>query len=363
MQPEARPDQHPDLTVIIASLNGARGLDQCLRALATQSIRSRLEIVVVDDGSTDDTAAVGQAHGVTVISHPRNLGIAAARNTGLNAAKADIVAFLDDDCEPEPGWAEHLLSGYASGDVVGVTGPIIPRTPPGYLSGFLTRNNPLVPLELELTQSYSVAHRFALYLRRQWSPHVKTGQRDVYSFVGANMSFRRKALFESGQFDERFRFGAEELDMCMRVAEAIPGARLTFVPRARVAHCFKPQLRDTLRRSRSYGIGSARLHRKWPSLPPTLFPGPVLVLAVLASAILFTPLVIAAVAAPPLLYPRGLRIAVRERRPAALLDGYVRLAQETCEDIGIAQGTWRFRQLPPETPRAVTGQAELDRVT
>jgi GT2 family glycosyltransferase len=356
-----RPDRHPELTVVIASLNGAQGLDRCLRALATQSMRSRIEIVVVDDGSTDDTAAVGRAHGVSVISHPENLGIAAARNTGLNAAKADIVAFLDDDCEPEPAWAEHLLGGYASSDVVGVTGPIIPRTPRGYMSGFLTRNNPLVPLELELTESYSVARRFLLYLRRQWTAQVKTGQRDVYSFVGANMSFRRKALFEAGQFDERFRFGAEELDMCMRVAEAIPGARLTFVPRARVAHCFKPQLRDTLRRSRSYGIGSARLHRKWPSLPPTLFPAPILMAALLALAILFPPLVIAAVVAPLLLYPRGLRIAAGERRPAALLDGYVRLAQETCEDIGIAQGTWRFRQLPPEAARAVTGQAALDR--
>jgi GT2 family glycosyltransferase len=343
---------HPELTVIIASLNGAEGLDRCLRALATQSTRSRVEIVVVDDGSTDDTAAVGRAHGAAVISHPRNLGIAAARNTGLNAAKADIVAFLDDDCEPEPGWAEHLLAGYTSSDVVGVTGPIIPRTPPGYMSGFLTRNNPLVPLELELTESYSVAHRFLLYVRRQWSAQEQTGQRDVYSFVGANMSFRRKALFESGQFDERFRFGAEELDMCMRVAGAIPGARLTFVPQARVAHCFKPQLRDTLRRSRSYGIGSARLHRKWPSLPPTLFPAPVLVLLLLGLTIVFPPAGIAAVAAPVLVYPRGLRTAVRERRPAALLDGYVRLAQETCEDIGIVQGTWRFRQLPPEVPRA-----------
>jgi GT2 family glycosyltransferase len=342
---------HPELTVVVASLNGAAGLDRCLRALATQSMGSRMEIVVVDDGSTDDTAAVGRAHGVTVISHPRNLGIAAARNTGLNAAKADIVAYLDDDCEPEPDWAERLLSGYASSDVVGVTGPIIPRTPRGYMRGFLTRNNPLVPLELELTESYGIAHRFLLYVRRQWSVRELTGPRDVYSFAGANMSFRRKALFEAGQFDERFRFGAEELDMCMRVPEAMPGARLTFVPQARVAHFFKPQLRDTLRRSRSYGIGSARLHRKWPSLPPTLFPAPPLVLLLLALTVVFPPLGLAAVAAPVLLYPRGLRVAVRERRPAPLLDGYVRLAQETCEDIGIVQGTWRFRQLPPEVTR------------
>src|SRR5579875_3758581 len=338
---------HPDLTVVIPSLNGARGVDRCLRALAAQSIRPRMEILVIDDGSTDDTASVARAHGVTVISHPGNRGIAAARNTGLNAATADIVAFLDDDCEPEPEWARHLLSGYAADDVAGVSGPIIPRTPPGYLSGFLTRNNPLVPLELELTESYSLPYRFYLYLRRQWSAEPRTGPRDVYSFAGANMSFRRKVLFEAGQFDERFRFGAEELDLCMRIGQALPDTRLAFVPGARVVHHFKPQLRDTLRRSRSYGVGSARLHRKWPSLPPTVFPVPALVLVLLAAAAWLPVLAIAAGLAPVLLYPRGLRTAVREHRPPALLDGYVRLAQAACENIGIAAGSCELRRLPP----------------
>ena len=353
---------HPDLTVIIPSLNGARGVDRCLRALAAQSIRSRMEILVVDDGSTDDTAAVARAHGVTVLSHPVNLGIAAARNTGLNAAAADIVAFLDDDCEPEPDWARHLLSGYADGDVAGVSGPIIPRTPPGYLSGFLTRNNPLVPLELELTNSYSLPYRFYLYVRRQWSAGPRTGPRDVYSFAGANMSFSRKALFEAGQFDERFRFGAEELDMCMRVARSRPGTRLAFVPAARVVHHFKPQLRDTLRRSRSYGVGSARLHRKWPSLPPTMFPGPVLVLMLLAAAVWQPALAVAAAVAPLALYPGGLRAAIREHQAAALLDAYVRLGQETCEDVGIVQGFWRFRRLAPERPREAADGPTLEQV-
>jgi GT2 family glycosyltransferase len=353
---------HPDLSVVIPSLNGAEGVDRCLRALEAQSIRPRMEIIVVDDGSTDATASVAQAHGVTVIRHPHNLGIAAARNTGLNVAKADIVAFLDDDCVPESGWARELLAGYAAEDVAGVCGPIIPSTPPGLLRGFLSRNNPLAPLELELANGYGLPYRFYLYLRRQVAGEPRTDTRDVYSFVGANMSFRRKVLFEAGQFDERFRFGAEELDLCMRVTQSIEGARLVFVPRACVVHHFKPQLRDTLRRSRSYGIGSARLHRKWPSLPPTFFPIPVLVLALLAAAPLLPELAVAAVAAPLALYPRGLRAAIRDRAPAALLDGYLLLAQETWEDIGVVQGFWRFRRLPPERPRDPANRIDLEQV-
>jgi glycosyltransferase involved in cell wall biosynthesis len=353
---------HPDLTVVIPSLNGARGVDRCLRALAAQTIRARMEILVVDDGSTDDTAAVARAHGVTVVRHPHNLGIAAARNTGLTAAKADIIAFLDDDCEPEPEWARQVLAGYAYEDIAGVCGPIIPRTPPGLLRGFLSRNNPLVPLELELADGYGLPYRLYLYIRRQWSSRPKTGARDVYSFAGANMSFRRKALFDAGQFDERFRFGAEELDMCMRVTQTIEGARLAFVPQARVIHHFKPQLRDTLRRSRSYGIGSARLHRKWPSLPPTFFPVPVFILTLLVAAAWLPALAAVAAVAPLALYPRGIQAALRVHRPSALLDGYLLLAQEAWEDIGIVQGFWRFRRLASERPPEAANRVELKQV-
>ena len=99
------------MSVIVCSLNGAAGVDRCFRALAAQTVRSSLELILVDDGSTDATSAIGHAHGATVIRHATNQGLAAARNSGLDAAKAPIAAFLDDDCEPEPQWAEQLLAG------------------------------------------------------------------------------------------------------------------------------------------------------------------------------------------------------------------------------------------------------------
>jgi GT2 family glycosyltransferase len=227
----------------------------------------------------------------------------------------------------------------------------VPRTPPGYLSGFLRRNNPLAPLEIELAARASLPYRFWLYLRRQWSPRPRTGRRDVYSLVGANMSFRRKVLFDVGQFDERFTFGAEELDLCLRVARTVPGARLGFVPDCRVGHHFSKDLRDTLRRSRAYGLGSARLNRKWPGLPPTIYPGPVAVVALLAAAPWLPGLAVAACLLPLVLYPRGASTAIGQRHIAALLDGYVQLLQEAAQDIGFARGWWRFRRLAPERGR------------
>jgi glycosyltransferase involved in cell wall biosynthesis len=332
-----------DLSVVICSLNGASGVDRCLRSLAHQTGDVRLEVIVVDDGSTDATSDVAHAHGVTVVRHDYNRGLAAARNSGIRAASAPIVAFLDDDCEPEPQWAWRLIEGYSHA-VVGVGGAVEPQTPASFMAGYLERHNPLAPLEIDLARSNSLPYRFYLYLRQLWTKQQRHGKRDVYSLVGANMSFRRQALLDIGLFDERFRFGAEELDLCMRLNDATRG-RLVLVPAARVAHHFAPSVRDTLRRSRAYGRGSARLYRKWPSVSPTIFPGPLVVLVVLLTSVLLPLLLVAGLTLPILMYPHGLRDAVIRRRPACILDAYLKFAQEACEDVGFFQGLWRFRHL------------------
>jgi glycosyltransferase involved in cell wall biosynthesis len=336
----------PRLSVVVCSYNGEAGIRRCLDALSRQTIRQHLEVIVVDDGSADRTGHVAVRHGATVIWHRVNRGLAAARNTGLHAASAPIVAFVDDDCEPEPDWAQRLLAGYGAG-VTGVGGPVVPVAPDGFMAGYLQRHNPLRPLELDLARSDKLGYRFRLYLRRQWAAGEAHGQRDVYAFVGANMSFRRQAVLDAGGFDERFRFGAEEGDLCRRLARR--SARMVFTPQARVVHHFEPSLRDTLRRSRSYGLGSARLYRKWPGQRPALFPWPVLVLALLAASVTFPALAAAAVAAPLFLYPGAVRTALSRRRAGCLLDAYVRLAQETCENAGFLRGLWAFRHLAPQT--------------
>ena len=338
-----------ELSVIICSLNGAAGVDRCLRALTAQTMAPALEVIVVDDGSTDKTSEAGRAHGAIVIRHRVNRGLAAARNTGLGAATAPVVAFLDDDCEPEPAWARELLSGYGEG-VIGVGGLVRPVTSSRFMLGFLQRNNPLKPQELNLAASGQLLYRLKLYLQRQWAQQEAPSARAVHSFAGANMSFSRAALAAAGQFDERFRFGGEDQDLCVRLARSFPGARLMFRPQAVVCHHFEPSVRDTLRRSHAYGRGAARFYRKWPGTPPTVFPGPVLVLALLSRSRRHPWLAAAALAVPHLLYPRGLRHARSTRRGAGLLDAYVQLGQETYGNVGFLHGLWLFRHLVPEPP-------------
>lgn len=350
-----------NMSVVICSLNGADGVDRCLRALARQTIRSSLELIVVDDGSTDATSDVGRAQAAIVVRHSTNLGLAAARNSGLAAATAPVVAFLDDDCEPEQVWAEQLLTGYDEG-VIGAGGPILPARHYGFIMRYVERNNPLKPQEVNLAESDRLIYRLKLYLQRQWTRTDEFAPREVYSFAGANMSFLRQALIKVNQFDERFRFGGEDLDLCIRLRHAFPSHRLAFVPKARVAHHFEPSMHDILRRSRAYGRGSARLYRKWPSMPPTLFPGPVLVLVMLLLSKRFRPLATAAFVIPHLLYPRGLRYAISSRSGVSLLDAYIQLAQETCGNIGFVEGLWLFRRIVPEagttTAQAATYQEE-----
>jgi hypothetical protein len=161
------------------------------------------------------------------------------------------------------------------------------------------------------------------------------------------MSFRRQVLAKI-RFDERFRFGGEDLDFCLLVRRNLPGSRLLLTPHARVKHHFKPSLRDTLRRSRSYGRGCARLYRKWPTMRPTIFPGPVGVIALLVASAFIPALAVVALFVPLLMYPKGVRLAVTRRQPECVLDAYVQLAQESYGNIGYLGGLWRYRTLKPE---------------
>jgi len=350
----------PDLSVVICSFNGADGIGRCLDALCLQTIYSRLEVIVVDDGSTDNTSDVARGYGATVVRHHDNRGLAAARNSGIAAASAPIIGFVDDDCEPEPQWAEQLLVSYRPG-VVGVGGPLLAEAPVCFMRGYLERHNPLRPQEINLAKSDNAAYRLLLYLQRQWSAEERNDQREVYSLVGGNMSFRRDTLLEIERFDERFRFGCEEVDLCRRLVRAGFPSRLVFNPDARVTHHFEPTLRDTMRRSRAYGRGSARLYHKWPELSPTFFPGPAVVLVLLALSVFFAPLLVAALLFPILLYPHALRGAAIRRRWSCIADAYVQLVQEVCEDIGFIEGLWRFRHIRSEPVAQLQSAANMRR--
>jgi glycosyltransferase involved in cell wall biosynthesis len=331
------------VSVVLCTLNGAARLDRCLAAVRRQSLGRRLQLIVVDDGSSDNSAEVAATYGAQVVRHPVNRGPGPARNTGIAVAQAPIIAILDDDCEPEPEWAERLLSGFREG-VVGVGGPALPEPGHGYFDGYLERNNPLQPLEIDLASSTRVVYRFGRYLLRN-ARSRPSGPRVVHAFATANGAFRAEVLQKLGGFDENFRGGegGEDLDLCLRIGDEYGPGALRFEPSAVLRHHFDTDPRALLRRCRSYGTGAGRLYCKRNDLLPTIFPFPVIVAALVVWSRGRPGRLAGALLVPQLLFSAGWRTALRRRSLGPLLDCYVKLVEEANMNLGFAIGLYRSR--------------------
>lgn len=258
----------PTLSVVVCSYNGAERLTPCLEALARQ--RVPVDVLIVDDGSTDGTAALAQSFGFPVIRHEHNRGVSVARNTGLSNATTSLVAFCDDDCTPPDDWTEELLAAWSDQPDATVLGGLVTvDNPVSFTQKFLEYRNPLVPAEIALAHQPSFWYRFA----RQFRPPrlASISAVPVYSVVGANMSMNRARALEVGGFDENLVFGeGEELSLCTVVRERFGDSSVVVDPRVVLAHRFDPLMRKTWRRSLAYGRGAGERWRKnggWPSLP------------------------------------------------------------------------------------------------
>src|SRR5439155_1890763 len=117
----------PRISVIICSYNGARTIRECCEGVRKLEYPD-FEVIVVNDGSTDATAAIAEEYGFQLIS-TENCGLSNARNTGLDAAAGEIVAYLDDDAYPDPHWLTYLAAAFMSTNHAGMGGPNI--APPG----------------------------------------------------------------------------------------------------------------------------------------------------------------------------------------------------------------------------------------
>jgi GT2 family glycosyltransferase len=282
------------LSVVVCSYNGAEKLSTCLEALTRQ--RMDVDVLVIDDGSTDGTGDVARRFGYSVVRHEHNQGISAARNSGLTHATTGVVAFLDDDCVPPVDWTERLIATWRSNSGVTVLGGTVEVDhPTTFTQGYLTFRNPLVPIEIELAHGPSVWYRIARQFRPARFPI--SGIFPVYAVVGANMSVHRERALEVGGFDEDLMFGeGEEASLCIAVRERFGEGAVVVDPQIMLAHRFEPSLRALWRRSFAYGRGAGARWKKqsgWPSLPVV---GP--------SAIVLT------AAVTPLSWPAGLLLGL-----------------------------------------------------
>lgn len=230
MTPQAH---RPDVSVVVTARNEARRLPELLAALAAQTLDdSRFEVVVVDDASTDDTAAVARRGGARVIGALSHRGLAAGRNLGIAAARAQIVALTDADCIPAPDWLELGVASFRRRRADILAGGIHVDT------GRRPTVAALVDAAIHLDQARYVARGFG---------------------AGANLWLRRDLVLEQGGFDERIGTYGEEEELCQRAVAA--GASLDYDPDVRVVHPARSSLRSLA--AKGYGLGRGlAVHRR-----------------------------------------------------------------------------------------------------
>ncbi len=225
----------PKISVVVCTYNGRRTLWECFEYLRRLNYPD-FEVIVVDDGSTDGGADDAAAYGYRLI-RTKNAGLSAARNTGLHAAKGEIVAYLDDDAYPDSDWLKYLALSFLQGDYVGVGGPNIPPPGDGWIADCVT-NSPGGPI------------------------HVLLSDREAEHIPGCNMAFRKAALLAVGGFDERFRTAGDDVDICWSLQQK--GGKLGFSPAAVVWHHRRNSIRRYWKQQKGYGRAEALLEQKWP---------------------------------------------------------------------------------------------------
>lgn len=223
----------PAVTVIVPTYGRPGAAAQLVHALAAQHVSAGpVEVVVVDDGSPEPveiTAGLDSRLTVRVLRQVRS-GPAAARNTGLRAARADLVAFIDDDCEPAPGWLAALHEAAAQYPDCGLGGTVVNQL----------RENPFAEAS-QLIVSFLCAYY----------SDASTGR----FFTSNNLAFPRRALIAAGGFDATFmRAAGEDRELCHRWVEQ--GGRLIRVPLAVVRHAHALTWRGFLRQHFEYGRGA-----------------------------------------------------------------------------------------------------------
>ena len=100
-------------SIIVPTRGRAGYLDVALASIAPQAAAAGAELLVVDDGPDAQTADVARRHGARYVAHPHSRGLNAARNTGIDAARGELLVFVDDDVEVRPGWLGALLAADA----------------------------------------------------------------------------------------------------------------------------------------------------------------------------------------------------------------------------------------------------------
>jgi len=222
--------------VVVCAYNASATLDECLSSL-TKLDYPDYELILVDDGSTDQTPQIAARFPQVRCIRQENRGLSVARNVGAEAATGEIVAYTDADCIADEHWLHYLVVAMQEGDFDAIGGPNIPP-----------------PRDSWMTQCVAAS---------PGGPnHVMLDDRRAEHVPGCNMAFRRKALLAIGGFDPQFVQAGDDVDICWRFVDA--GMSIGYAPSAVVWHHRRRTIRAYIRQQKGYGRAEGMLQLKHP---------------------------------------------------------------------------------------------------
>jgi glycosyltransferase involved in cell wall biosynthesis len=224
-----------EVSVVIPARDAAATIERCLAALAEQTVKPS-EVIVVDDGSSDETPEIARRMGAVVLTQDHG-GAGAARNRGARAARGELLLFTDADCAPVADWVERLTEALYRDGVVAARGVTMSGQP-----------EPAARFaQLEYDEKY-----------RQLARHESVDLVATYS-----AAYRRDEFWRFGGFDEGF-LGATSEDQELSFRLADEGLQIAFVPQAAVEHHHHTSMRSYVRRKFWIGYAKARIGRRHP---------------------------------------------------------------------------------------------------
>jgi glycosyltransferase involved in cell wall biosynthesis len=196
------------VSVYIPAYNSEEFLPRVIDGLLSQTLPAD-EILVIDDGSCDATAEIATGYpAVTLVRHAQNSGLGAARNTGFRNARNELVASLDADCVPDPGWLAGLVRHFDDPKLAGVGGRLIEGN------------------QRTLADRWRRAH-----MPQEWGDQPLRNPRFLF---GCNNIFRKSAVLAAGGYDESMRTNGEDTEMSRHLRDN--GWNLAYDPEPRVIH-------------------------------------------------------------------------------------------------------------------------------
>ena len=222
---------YPKASVVVCSYNGAKTLDRCLTSLKEINYPN-YEVILVDDGSTDNTQEIAASHNWVKNVRQENKGLSFARNVGAHASCGDVIVYTDSDCMADPDWLYYLMGTLLSGDYAGVGGPNISPPAENWVQACVSAA-PGGPNHVLLTDVVA--------------EHIP----------GCNMAFHRWAFDQVGGFDPEYRKAGDDVDFCWRLQQS--GGVIAFSPAAIVWHYRRFTLQAFRKQQEGYGEAESML--------------------------------------------------------------------------------------------------------